>query len=41
MIYCLVGNYDVNELWYEYEAKKKSDRAEVKGPGEELMAVEG
>ena len=32
------GNYDVNELWYEYEAKKKSDRA-VKVT-EEAMAVE-
>ncbi|WWC73059.1 uncharacterized protein I206_107024 [Kwoniella pini CBS 10737] len=21
-----IGNYDVNELWYEYEAKKKADR---------------
>ncbi|GFZ47094.1 proteasome endopeptidase complex [Saitozyma sp. JCM 24511] len=28
-----IGNYDVNELWYEYEAKKKAAR-------EEAMAVE-
>lgn len=34
------GNYDVNELWYEYEGKKKSDRAAVTGGMDEAMAVE-
>ena len=29
------GNYDISELWYEYEAKKKADReAKSGGSGE-------
>jgi hypothetical protein len=25
----MVDNYDINELWYEYEAKKKAAREEA------------
>lgn len=37
-----IGNYDVNDLWYEYEGKKKSDREAVTGPRDlgEVMAIE-
>ncbi|WVR09043.1 hypothetical protein IAU60_006103 [Kwoniella sp. DSM 27419] len=35
-----IGNYDVNELWYEYEAKKKADRQAPEAPAASPMAVE-
>ena len=34
------GNYDVNELWYEYEEKKKAARAAAPPAAPSPMAVE-
>lgn len=33
-------NYDLNELWYEYETKKKAAREEAQSRGEPI-AIEG
>jgi phosphatidylethanolamine-binding protein (PEBP) family uncharacterized protein len=35
-----VANYDVNELWYEYEAKKKAGASQAQAQKDEGMAVE-
>jgi hypothetical protein len=37
-----IDNYDINELWYEYEAKKKAAREEAQAQARgEPIAVEG
>ncbi|KAI9636994.1 proteasome component pts1 [Dioszegia hungarica] len=35
-----IANYDVNELWYEYEAKKKAGASQAQAQKDEGMAVE-
>lgn len=40
LIYPFSDNYDLSELWYEYEDKKKAARQEAQARGEPI-AVEG